>query len=156
MHTEQNVLSFHERLKLSGYERDLGLFVVAHRDVATSDNKLKPYKDLVIDNHTKSKPRDLKDFVCETLKFRGDLESCQEIREWEVPKFPVNGHDLKASGCPPGKFFAIVMKQLKEHWKDSNFQLDREGILEKLPEIVKNLDLSAAAHKNKKQRKNSK
>ena len=141
---------------MSGFERDLGLFVIANREdknIEANSKKIRAYQDLIVDNHHKTK--EMKDYAMEVLKYRRELDIAGEIGKWEPPRFPVNGHDLKLAGCPPGKYMSIVLQNLKNVWKQSEFKLSRDELLEKLPHVIENLDYSAIPSKSKKKRKNS-
>jgi len=76
--------SLHGRLKLSGVERDLGLFVVTHRGSLTS---LKDYKDLVVD--TKAKVIDCRSWIEQVLLLDNQPTILEEFLKWDPPKFPV-------------------------------------------------------------------
>ena len=49
------------------------------------------------------------------------------MESWEPPRFPVNGHDLLAAGCPKGRMMSAVTAKLRELWKESDF-LAEKGI----------------------------
>ncbi|WP_182085463.1 CCA tRNA nucleotidyltransferase [Aureimonas sp. ME7] len=51
---------------------------------------------------------------------------------FEAPAFPVNGHDLAASGVPAGPETGKALDRLKRLWAESGFVLDREALLAKL------------------------
>ena len=157
LNSTEEMMTLHNRLKMSGFERDLGLFVISHRNLLHNDDsvcgKLRPFKDLIVD--TKSKQDHARDWACETLKFRREPELARELKTWDIPKFPVTGHHLKDAGCPPGKLMSVVLTELRSAWKKSDFQMSPEELMDKLSDIVKNLDMSKVPSKSKKQRKNS-
>nr|CAD7454073.1 unnamed protein product [Timema tahoe] len=100
---QEEVMTFHSRVKLSAYDRDLGLFIVANRDDKPSIKPLRPYQMLVLT--TKVKVSDTRKWVEEVFKYRGNTELLQQFMEWEIPKFPVSGHTLKENGVPaPNQF----------------------------------------------------
>jgi poly(A) polymerase len=51
---------------------------------------------------------------------------------WSEPAFPVSGKDLIARGVDVGKEMGAKLKELEEHWIDSNFNLTKSDLLEKL------------------------
>jgi hypothetical protein len=72
------------RLKFSGFERDMGLFVVAHRGRL---DQLKQCKDLLVD--TKAKVSDCRAWIEQVLLLDNQVEICKELSTWEPPKFPI-------------------------------------------------------------------
>lgn len=51
---------------------------------------------------------------------------------WSEPEFPLSGKDLIAHGINVGKDMGIKLKELEELWIESNFNLSRSDLLEKL------------------------
>ena len=142
LNTEEEMLDLHSRLKLSGQERDLALFVIANRNtenmvvdkqVDKSDFWLWECK-MVDDRFARNK-------VIETLKYRGELKGADYIESWEIPTFPVTGHDLVEAKCPKGKLMGITLRQLKQLWKDSNFKMDRDELLNNIAKVMDSIDL---------------
>jgi len=149
--SQEEVMKLHGRLKLSGFERDLGLFVVTHRDDKPDPAPLRPYQWLQVD--AKSKPRDTKQFIEEVLGYRGQLELLDQFQNWEVPRFPVTGHHLKDAGCPQGRLMAVVMDKLKEEWKMSDFVIELDKLIELIPGVLDGIDVTQFETKNKKRKK---
>ena len=149
LRNDQEMAKLHSRLKLSGFERDLGYFVIAQRVDKLHPNPIRPYQFLIIDS--KAKTTDVRQWTVEVLKYKGLDELAQEIEEWEIPKFPVNGYDLISEGCPKGRLMSVVTQELKTIWKEKDFAISREDLLKELPKILDNIDMSA--YEQKKQRK---
>ena len=128
------------RLKMSAYERDLVLFLLEHKDIPQDLKKWQ--KTLVM---TKQKQHNVREWI-EQFILCYHPESVQllnEFKGWEIPKFPINGQDLKNEGVPPGKKMGTCMNQLKEVWIESDFSLDRSNLLKvELPKIVDNMLVS--------------
>ncbi|XP_022907358.1 CCA tRNA nucleotidyltransferase 1, mitochondrial isoform X2 [Onthophagus taurus] len=142
--SEEQVLNLHTRLKLSAYERDLALFLVAHRGPKlSSKDPLLPYQQLLI--KSKSKQNHTKEWIIEVLKYNNS-PFLQKFIEWNVPKFPVNGAMLKEEGVESGRIMGCVLNELKEFWADNDFDLNAEELLKEIPRIVNSLE-------NKKNRK---
>ncbi len=102
------------------------------------------------------KPSDCKAFVLEVLKYRGDEDIHRQIEEWEVPKFPVNGHDLVSQGCPKGKMMSVIMKKLREMWKQSDFEMGHDELVASIPKVLDETDpseLTAAPKLTRKEKK---
>jgi len=153
---EDDVMALHNRLHLSGVERDTALFVVNHRETKPHSVPIRPYQYLMVDS--KNKFNDTRLFISEVLKYRGDLDLCQQFMEWNPPKFSVTGHHLKDAGCPPGKLMSVVLGKLKDQWKESNFEMSEATLVENIPSVLDNLSINEMelAHKSQKKRKKSK
>ncbi|KAG9353233.1 hypothetical protein JZ751_017809 [Albula glossodonta] len=117
------------RLKISREEKNLGLFLVKHRRdlVKCQDqpNSLKPYTDFIID----SREPDAHSKMCELLKYQGEEQLLAEMQKWTIPRFPVSGHDLRKMGITSGKEIGIILQNLRDVWKESHYQMDKEELL---------------------------
>ena len=60
--------------------------------------------------------------------------------------------DLKDHGCTPGKTFSIILEILKNRWKESEFTMSNENLLELLPLVIEEATL---VQKNRKSKKRS-
>jgi len=139
LRSESEVMDFHNRLKLSCLERDLGIFVILHRDkVPDPSIPLRPYQWLAVDS--KAKINDTRMFIDQVLHYRGDLALAEEFKQWELPRFPVRGDHLKEGGCPPGRMMSVVLSKLKQHWKEANFQIELDDLVSKIPGILESID----------------
>ena len=153
--TEADVMNLHNRLKLSGVERDLCLYVVANRADMT-DGSLRPYQFLAVDSKLKQENTRL--FLEQVLKYRGDTELLQEFLDWTIPRFAVTGNHLKEAGCPQGKIMSLVLTQLKDRWKESDFTVTAEELISQIPSVLDNIDvkqmqeLSSPKSKKKKRK----
>lgn len=134
LRTQDEVMKFHSRVKLSSYERDLGLFVVEHRGDKPSVKPLRPYQQLVV--NSKGKTGDTKEWVCEVLKYKGNSVLLSEFEQWNVPRFPLNGNILKEKGVPGGKVLGLVVHALKRTWAESDFSMSAEDLLQHLPDVL--------------------
>ena len=97
--TPEEMLAVHRRLKLSAFERDLGLFIVTHREAAPAPHPrpLRPYQQLLADYRAAKRIGRL--FIVELLHYRGQHQLAAEFEAWELPRFPVNGATLKVMTC---------------------------------------------------------
>lgn len=135
---EEDVLKLHDRLRLSGVERDNALFVIAHReDKPNTEDALRPYQYLFVDGRTK----ETGNYIQEVLKYRAEVELLQRFKEWDPPKFPLTGHHLKEADVPAGKAMSIVLNKIKEEWKLSNFTLSLEAMIEMIPSTVDSISI---------------
>jgi hypothetical protein len=54
---------------------------------------LRPYQAVVV--MSRDKPKDTKEWTVQLLLHIGQPGMAKEIEEWDVPKFPINGHMIK-------------------------------------------------------------
>lgn len=87
------------------------------------------------------KPRDIKDYVEELLKFHSKWEMHDKLKEWQVPRFPVNGTTLKAHNCPAGKILGTIIDKLKMEWVRNEFKSTEEELLKHLPKVLEELNI---------------
>lgn len=52
-----------------------------------------------------------------------------QILNWEIPTFPVTGQDLLDRGMKPGVELGAKLKDLRQSWKDSNFEATKDQLL---------------------------
>lgn len=133
------MMQLHNRLKLSAFERDLGLFLVAHRDSKPHQKPLRPYQLLLLESRGNQKA--VHEWVCEVFKYRGDSELLSEFQAMQMPKFPVDGNMLKNKGISRGKHFNLILRKLKEQWVDSDFSLTKDQLLEQLDTVMKEINI---------------
>lgn len=55
-----------------------------------------------------------------------------ELKEWEVPVFPVQGRHLMNRGMKPGPEFGKVLSDLKNVWENSGFTMSSSDLLKTL------------------------
>lgn len=53
----------------------------------------------------------------------------QLAEDWDAPLFPIVAADLMAIGYPQGKDLGDTLRQLEEHWAQSDYQLGKEALL---------------------------
>ncbi|XP_014862810.1 PREDICTED: CCA tRNA nucleotidyltransferase 1, mitochondrial isoform X2 [Poecilia mexicana] len=128
-HGPDNVDKMDLRLKVSREEKTLALFLVKHRrTLRKSDEEpddLRPFTDFIID----SREPDSQSKVCELLKYQGEEKLLSELQRWSVPRFPVSGHDLRKMGITSGKEIGISLQELRDIWKKSRYQMDKDELL---------------------------
>lgn len=81
-------------------------------------------------------PKTLKEYAIELLKLHGKWDLMDELKLWQIPRFPLNGSVLKAHNCPGGPKMGYVMNKLKEEWAKGNFESNAEELLAHLPKIL--------------------
>lgn len=125
LRNQQEMIQLNLRLKMSAYERDLGLFVIQHRDLKRD---LKTWqRELLL-----SKEKNAKEYIEQVIMCQ---ENCledllQQFSSWQKPSFPVSGSDLKNDkSIPPGKAIGFCLNQLKISWIESDYQFEKEHLL---------------------------
>ncbi|XP_068450887.1 CCA tRNA nucleotidyltransferase 1, mitochondrial [Clinocottus analis] len=117
------------RLKVSKEEKTLALFLVKYRrELRKSQDEpdsLKPFTDFIFD----SRELDSQSKVCELLKYQGEEKLLAELSGWSVPQFPVSGHDLRRMGITTGKEIGATLLELRDIWKKSCYQKDKDELL---------------------------
>ncbi|XP_021550701.1 CCA tRNA nucleotidyltransferase 1, mitochondrial [Neomonachus schauinslandi] len=126
---QDDVTKLDLRLKISKEEKNLGIFIVKNRKdlvkAMDSSEPLKPYQDFIID----SRESDAMPRVCELLKYQGEHGLLQQMQQWCIPPFPVSGHDIRKVGISSGKEIGALLQQLREQWKKSGYQMEKDELL---------------------------
>lgn len=134
--TERECAKLIARVKCSKREQEILLHILWHRDAAAQYTALKEVQDHMVDLVIGDKRH--KDisllYTSELLKYWGHMELLKDIREWELPKFPVNGLLVGEKGVPRKKI-KFAMNDLLTEWKKSNYTLGSA-------ELVDTLDVS--------------
>lgn len=74
--------------------------------------------------------------LIELLKFNGHIDLATQLAAWTIPTYPINGDLLRANGCPGGAEMGQIQRRLRDHWKESEFQLTEENLLALLPDAI--------------------
>ncbi|CAL1678988.1 unnamed protein product [Lasius platythorax] len=135
---EDEVMTLHGRLKLSNSERDLALFLVQHREYKPCERPLKPYQQLIFVQPT-MRYDVYREYVREVLRYRGAMELLDELEQWKIPKFPINGIVMRER-VQNIKMIGQVLIMLKQIWTDEDFKLTSEQLLEHVPSILSELE----------------
>ncbi|XP_029773904.1 CCA tRNA nucleotidyltransferase 1, mitochondrial isoform X1 [Suricata suricatta] len=126
---QDDVTKLDLRLKISKEEKNLGIFIVKNRKdlvkATDSSEPLKPYQDFIID----SRESDAMTRVCELLKYQGEHRLLEQMQQWCIPPFPVSGHDIRKVGISSGKEIGALLQQLREQWKKSGYQMEKDELL---------------------------
>eukprot|EP00112_Aurelia_sp_Birch-Aquarium-sp1_P025479 Seg848.2 transcript_id=Seg848.2/GoldUCD/mRNA.D3Y31 product="CCA tRNA nucleotidyltransferase 1 mitochondrial" protein_id=Seg848.2/GoldUCD/D3Y31 len=122
-------------MKLSTAERNLGKFIVTHRNLEDKEDPKKPYQDILASCTSVKALCQLQKHVDQLLLYRGLEGIAEELSTWPVPQFPVSGNDLKSVGVKPGPLFGKILHELKELWLGSYYTLGKAELLEKIEHI---------------------
>lgn len=90
---------------------------------------------------TIGKPKDMKTYVEELLKFHCKWELHDKLFNWQVPRFPVDGATLKLHNCPTGKLMGIIISKLREVWVKNEFKSTSDELVTYLPKIFEDLNI---------------
>jgi len=55
-------------------------------------------------------------------------------QRWDIPRFPVNGHDMKGAGFAAGPEMGLVLKRLEDWWAASDFKPSKDELLSRIAE----------------------
>lgn len=91
-------------------------------------------------------PKTLQEYAIELLKFHGKWDLMDELKHWQIPKFPLNGSILKSHKCPGGPKMGYVMSKLKEEWAKNKFESDANELLAHLPKILEEIQITNENH----------
>lgn len=131
--TPEEMTNLNTRLKMSAFERDLGYFLIEHRN---SPVDLKFWQKTLI--LSKNKASFVREWIIQALTCRENAEqTLKDFQAWEVPRFPVNGKDLKDHGVPTGRGMGFCIDRLKESWIESDFKYDSQHLIQvELPKAM--------------------
>lgn len=130
-------------MKYSNDCRRIAQTILTYRDTvslahSTAMDSLKPYKDLLLDM-TIQDPN-AKEKVVELLKYQHHLAEAEQLSQWTLARFPVSGTVLSSRGIKQGPTYKIILNDLREAWKQSNFQATENELLDQyLPPILERL-----------------
>ncbi|XP_067647581.1 CCA tRNA nucleotidyltransferase 1, mitochondrial [Eurosta solidaginis] len=135
LHTHEDAMELHLRLKLSAYERDLALFITQNRHkVDVEFCVLRDFQRLCMQPYAR------REYVEELLKYTNKLSLYKDLKAWSTPRFPLNGIMLKEHGLSAGKRMGAIMNNLRSIWIDSDFTMSGDDLLEKhLPGVLEQL-----------------
>ncbi|KAH8264211.1 hypothetical protein KR038_004504 [Drosophila bunnanda] len=130
LHSVEDVMELHKRLKLSAYERDLARFILQQREkVDTEYTILRDYQKLCLHQYVN------RDYVQELLKYSNKVDLYYQLKAWVKPDFPIKGNVLNGHGIKEIRL-GFVLNELKILWADSDFKLTADELLRQLPDIL--------------------
>jgi len=117
---------------MSNEERDVGLFIVGHRDDDFGPEPFEHCRDLVCNSH--DTPTKRKRHVCELLKYLNLRSTLEKVVDWSPPRFPVRGDQVLLAGVPRGPAVGKVLSYLQQKWKESRYELGDKELLKFIEE----------------------
>jgi len=130
------VLALHSRVKMSNEEKELGLFIISHRDDEFGAEPFEHCRDLICD--FSDNPMRRKRQVCELLKYLDLRSTLEKVVDWSPPRFPVRGDQVLLAGVPRGPSVGKVLAFLQQKWKESRYEMDAEELLKFIEEAKRN------------------
>jgi hypothetical protein len=117
---------------------------------------------------SRDKPKDTKEWTVQLLLHIGQPGMAKEIEEWDVPRFPVNGHMIKEHAkdisalkiqyyalvpqfdfSSDGRQLGMLGQELRVLWVESDFKANAEELLKNIPELVEKIKENAPGKKSK-------
>lgn len=107
----------------------------------------------------KTKPKVIREYIVEILKYRNDLELLEDFNKWEMPRFPfVTTAVLNKNGVLIPKMYGVVLNALKDYWANNKFDVKLEELEKQIPIIMNNINVADIQYekftKTKKIKKN--
>ena len=124
-----------KRLKMSNEESKIALFILQHRNDPISSPPLRYCIDLHHD--TAAKEPKIMDRISELLKYRGEEQLLEEFQNWTPQQFPITGYDLFKRDVPKGPAFSKTLSELRRIWKESDYQISKEELVNKIQDVLK-------------------
>lgn len=81
-------------------------------------------------NHHDNQQDIIHQYIIELLKYQGYIYLIDQMKQWIIPKFPVNTIDLQQNGLISHGHFSHLIKRLKQQWKLSDYQMTKEDLIE--------------------------
>lgn len=128
--TNQMCLQAHKRLKFSNLERDTLIYIVDNRQ---KDNELITLQTLKSElvKCPRSEIVQTRNRMSAFLVYMGRLDLLNDINDWVVPKFPIDGRDV-ASELNKRKInhrqIKIIMDKVREEWSKSEFRATEDEL----------------------------
>lgn len=111
------------RWKFNKNERELIQFIINNRD---NDLTIKDAKTMYVN------PKIPQQWVRALAQYQGKINISNDLKNWTIPVFPVTGQHLLSYGMKPGPDFGKTLMALKKQWIDSDYQLNKDELLQGL------------------------
>ncbi|CAF1270281.1 unnamed protein product, partial [Didymodactylos carnosus] len=123
---------FGKRMRFSNQYKRSGQFLIMYRNkihpIFDSDDCLKPYKDLCVDL-SDIDDSSIKERIIELLKYQGYIYLIDEMKQWQMPIFPITSVVLQRNGLTRRCKFNMIINQLKKIWKESNYLKTEDNLI---------------------------
>jgi|SRR5476651_257208 len=113
--TTEQVADFGKRLKISTKDTRLMQYLVKFRDYKSKDDAVlvQRLKESIVMQGASV------DYAVEAALMLGRVAVADQIKQWDVPVFPITGDDLKELGMQPGKEMGTMLLSMKYAWFNS-------------------------------------
>jgi len=119
--SESQIGTVEDRWKVSGNERKLLRFLFNWRHEAFEN--LKFFQNLMVSRKTPD------EWVIELAALQARPDVIDELRAWNVPAFPVIGHDLLNIGIPQGPRIGEVLNYLERVWITRHYKPTKKELI---------------------------
>ena len=109
-----------DRWKMSRGEKDLLHFLVVNKSQRLNQ---KTAEDMIIAGEDKAK-------LIALAQMQGQKQLAELLARFQAPVFPVQGRDLLDKGMKSGPAVGTALDKLKAIWKDSNYKLSKQQLLD--------------------------
>jgi poly(A) polymerase len=58
---------------------------------------------------------------------------------WPIPRLPLDGGEVIASGVPPGPLVGAVLREVEDWWMENDFTADKLSVVERLKAVVQGM-----------------
>ncbi|XP_062564049.1 CCA tRNA nucleotidyltransferase 1, mitochondrial [Armigeres subalbatus] len=137
--TPDDAIELNLRLKFTVFERELSYFITQNRDEFKQVNDLVAYQQLTL--HTIGSAKLRKEHVLELLRYHGKRDLYYQLKDWQIPFFPLKGNLLIEKGAPKGPKLGQVITELKMIWAANQFTMSESELLEHLPAVLEKLTI---------------
>jgi hypothetical protein len=84
---------------------------------------------LIINSH-ENQQETIHQYAIELLKYQGYVHLIDSLKQWSIPKFPIDTWDLQQNGLVSRGHFSRLLRRLKDQWKSSHFQMNKNDLIE--------------------------
>ena len=109
--------------KMSNYDREMFDFLIKYKGEKINP---KQAQDMIIKGASQ-------DHLLAWANMHGKNDVYDAVHGFEQPEFPINGKDLLARGYVAGPNLGKMINDLKDEWMKSNYKLNKEQLLSKVP-----------------------
>lgn len=131
LETKDMCLSAHKRLKFSNLERDTLMYILENRNKKTELNMQHLKQQLVA--AAPSERSIVRQRMIAFLIYMGRMDLIEQFEKWEVPHFPISGHEVAREVSKrkiPGHRIKNILQTLSDEWSLSDFKATKEELLQ--------------------------
>jgi len=138
---EKDLDNYHARVKFSNVHLNIARFILRHRNTLVEPSILQSwYVDVLVEYNkqlgVKQKSSTRINYFLEFLKYKGDAKALDYFQDFEIPKFPVRGNDVKDKTGAKGKDIGLILNMLFLLWKESRYTATNSELLKHVDETT--------------------